>query len=383
MAAVLFNCSLYERYVSLRDRLTGDAGFRRWASRFFLTRWVARRHAQALFDLNTGFVYTQVLQACVRLDVFEAVRHGPLSLHQLALRTGLTVEHCRVLMRASESLKLLETRSSRDQEETFGLGFLGAALLDNPAVLGMVRHHALFYRDLVDPVALLRGETQPSLKQYWAYSGTSTSASEGPQAQEVASYSELMSASQPLVVDQVLDAYPFHQHQVVLDIGGGEGTFIRSVMAQHPALEGWVMDLPAVAERAEIAMKRTLPTRAWRIFPGDFRVTPLPTGADLITLVRVVHDHDDEVIQPLFSQIWKALTPGGKLLIAEPLAKTPGAEPMGNAYFGLFFLAMGSGRPRSFHELKCMLMMAGFDSVRLIQTGIPLQTSVIVAQRNK
>jgi demethylspheroidene O-methyltransferase len=381
MAAVLSSNPFYERYLALRDRLTGDAGFRRWASRFFLTRWIARRHAKALFDLNTGFVYTQVLQACVRLEVFEALRNGPLSLNQLSLRTELAPEKCRVLMRAAESLRLLETRSTQSHEEGFGLGFLGAALLDNPGVLGMVRHHALFYKDLVDPIALLRGQTEPSLKQYWAYSGTDPDQHESPKAQEVASYSELMSASQPFVVDQVLDAYPFYKHQVVLDIGGGEGTFIRSVMALHPHLEGWVMDLPAVTERAELAMKRAIPDRAWRVFPGDFRSTPLPIGADLITLVRVVHDHDDEVIAPLFSKIWNALRVGGRLMIAEPLSKTIGVEPMGDAYFGMFFLAMGSGRPRSFNELRHMLTQAGFHSIQLVKTAIPLQTSIIVAIR--
>jgi demethylspheroidene O-methyltransferase len=382
MTTVIFSPTLYERYIALRDRLTGDAGFRRWASRFFLTRWVARRQAKALFDLNTGFVYTQVLQACVRLEVFEALRQGPLTLEQLARRTALPPQNCRVLMRAAESLQLLETRSSQSQEEAFGLGFLGAALLDNPAVLGMVRHHALFYRDLADPIALLRGETTASLKQYWAYSGTEPSKSEGPQAHAVASYSELMSASQPLVLDQVLDAYSFRPHRVVLDIGGGEGTFIRSVMAQYPDLEGWVMDLPAVAERAELAMKRTMADRKWRVFPGDFRTTPFPVGADLITLVRVAHDHDDDVVLDLFRNILNVLKKGGRLLIAEPLAQTSGAKAMGNAYFGMFFLAMGSGRPRSFHELKRMLLQAGFDSVALIPNGIPLQTSVIVANRD-
>lgn len=381
MTAVLKSTSVFERFLALRDRLTGNAGFRRWASRFILTRWVARRHAKALFDLNTGFVYSQILQACVRLDVFEILRQGPLSLTQLSLRLSLAPDKCRVLMRAAESIQLLETRAHSGEEPFYGLGFLGAALLDNPAVLGMVRHHALFYRDLVDPVALLRGESEPALKQYWAYSGTDPSEVKGPQAQEVASYSELMSASQVFVSDQVIDVYPFQKHHVVLDIGGGEGTFIRSVMAQHPGIKGWVMDLPAVAERAEMAMKRAMPRRDWQIFSGDFRTTPLPIGADLITLVRVAHDHDDDIVQPLLNNIFNALSVKGALLIAEPLAKTPGADAMGNGYFGMFFLAMGSGRPRSFEELKAMLLLAGFKSVRQIKTAIPLQTSVIVAER--
>lgn len=381
MFAALNRPTLYERYLSLRDRLTGSAEFRRWASRFFLTRWIARRHAKALFDLNTGFVYTQVLQACVRLDVFEILRAGPLSLTQLSHRLALAPDRCRVLMRAAESLNLLESRSIEGNQEWFGLGFLGAALLDNPAVLGMVRHHALFYRDLVDPIALLKGETEPLLKQYWAYSGIDPLQSHGLNAQEVASYSELMSASQPLVVDQVLDVYPFQNHQIVMDIGGGEGSFIRSVMKRYSGIEGWVMDLPSVTQRAEKAMERGMPDRAWRVFPGDFRNTALPQGADLITLVRVAHDHDDAIIQSLFSSIFKALSPNGRLMIAEPLADTPGAEAMGGAYFGMFFLAMGSGRPRSFLELKGMLTEAGFKTVQRVKTGIPLQTSVIVAIR--
>ena len=75
----------------------------------------------------------------------------------------------------------------------------------------------------------------------------------------------------------------------------------------------------------------------------------------------------------------QALPPGGVLLVAEPLAETPGAEPMGHAYFGLYFLAMGSGRPRSFAVYRDLLAEAGFTRVRQRRTAIPLQCSLIEA----
>jgi demethylspheroidene O-methyltransferase len=75
----------------------------------------------------------------------------------------------------------------------------------------------------------------------------------------------------------------------------------------------------------------------------------------------------------------EALPDGGRVLIAEPMAGTPGAEPMGGAYFGFYLFAMGQGRPRTPAELEAMLLEAGFAAVREIATAQPLQTRVLIA----
>ena len=61
----------------------------------------------------------------------------------------------------------------------------------------------------------------------------------------------------------------------------------------------------------------------------------------------MLHDHDDAAALALLRAARAALPPDGTLLLAEPMAGTPGAEPMGDAYFGFYLLAMGSGRPRT------------------------------------
>ena len=63
------------------------------------------------------------------------------------------------------------------------------------------------------------------------------------------------------------------------------------------------------------------------------------------------------------------------------MAETPGAEPIGDAYFGLYLLAMGSGRPRSPAALRAMLRTAGFARSRLLRTAMPLTVRAIIADR--
>jgi demethylspheroidene O-methyltransferase len=365
-----------ERFFRLRDRLVADPRFRDWAARFPLTRPLARRRARALFDLNAGFVYSQILSACVRLGVFDALRDGPLTLAQLSLRIGLAPEPTRLLCDAAVALKLLSHR----REARFGLGELGAALIDNPGVAAMVRHHAMFYADLADPVALLRqGRGGTALAGYWAYSGND--AARTLDDESVASYSALMAASQPMVAEEVLGAYSFARHRCLLDVGGGEGAFLTAVGLRHPQLRLMLFDLPAVVQRgAQRFRERGLADRA-SVHGGSFHDDALPTGADIISLVRVAHDHDDDAVMALLRLIHAALPEQGTLLIAEPMSGTPGAEPIGDAYFGFYLLAMGRGRPRRAEELHAMLREAGFRESRSLRTRTPMVASVIVATR--
>jgi demethylspheroidene O-methyltransferase len=90
----------------------------------------------------------------------------------------------------------------------------------------------------------------------------------------------------------------------------------------------------------------------------------------------VVHDHDDEAALAILRTARRALPAGGTLLLAEPMAGTPGAEP----YFAFYLLAMGSGRPRTPDELGRLLRTAGFGRHRLVPTRQPLLTRLIVAQ---
>ena len=359
------------RWIAWRNAVLSSPRFQRVAARFPLTRPVARRRARALFDLVAGFTYSQILAACIETGLLDLLADGPLDADTIAVRTDFPPAGAERLLRGAAALGLVERLGDR-----WALGSDGAALRGNRGIAEMVAHHHLLYADLADPVALLRrGGGGGALSGLWHYA---ESAGTGDAA-AVAAYSALMAASQPMVAAQAIDAYPFHRHRRLLDVGGGEGAFLAAVGARVPGLALALFDLPAVGERARIRFDSAGLAGRTTVFGGDFLRDPLPMGHDLVSLVRVLHDHDDAPALALLRAVRAALPKGGTLVIVEPMAETPGAAPAGDAYFGFYLLAMGSGRPRTPTEIRAMLKAAGFARSRVAATAIPLTTRVIVA----
>jgi demethylspheroidene O-methyltransferase len=284
------------------------------------------------------------------------------------------------LLAAAVALNLLERR----RRAGYGLGTLGAALRANPGVAAMIEHHELLYSDLRDPIALLRGEAPATrLSRYWTYAGAAASG-ESPSdlaPEQVLGYTHLMSRSQHLVARDLLDAYPLHKHDCLLDIGGGNGAFAIAAVQRAPQLRAIVADLPGVVVETRQNIADHGLSQRIDVHGGDALRAELPTGADIASLVRVIHDHDDEPALELLRAACAALQPGGALLIAEPMAATVGAEPMGDAYFGFYLLAMGSGRPRSSGELAAMARSAGFAEARVLPTRRPLLAGVLLCRK--
>lgn len=366
---------LRDRLLRHRDRLLANPRFQRWAAHFPLTRRTAARRAAALFDLCAGFVYSQVLFACVRLDLFEALSERPRPVEWVARHARLKPDAVRCLLDAAVALGLLERRGG----DCYGLGELGAALRGNPGVAAMVEHHELLYSDLADPLAMLRSaRSSPRLAQYWPY-GT-TDRPEALTQDQTRAYTRLMAASQPLVAQDVLDAYDFGRHRCLLDIGGGDGTFLTAVAERAPRLRLLLFDLPAVVEQARVRLATSGLADRVECTGGSFLADELPRGADVASLVRILHDHDDPTVMTVLGAARRALEPGGTVVVAEPLAEAAGDGSMRDAYFGFYLRALGSGRPRSARQLGEMLSQAGFTDLRSIRTARPLLTGLLTGR---
>jgi demethylspheroidene O-methyltransferase len=367
---------LRDRIMNWRDSLLASPRFQRFAAAFPLTRPVARRQTEKLFDLCAGFVYSQVLAACVQLDLFQMLREQPMTAEAVSTRLDIPVDAIRRLLGAAVSLGLLAERSGG----RYGLGMLGAALTGNPGIAAMIAHHSMLYDDLRDPVALLRkdeGGTQ--LSRYWAY------AADRPDRhsitdESVAGYTALMAASQALIAEDILAAHDFRQHVHVLDVGGGDGTFLITAGLQVPHLRLTLFDLPPVAKLAAQHFETAGFGGRAEAVGGNFVADLLPKSADLIVLNRILLDHDDHVVRALLASARKAIAPHGTLLIAEPISGLTGSPQVTDAYFNLYLFAMGRGRSRSFQELRALVQGAGFYRVKAKGTRRPLLTNVVIAR---
>ncbi|MCZ8135916.1 MAG: methyltransferase [Porphyrobacter sp.] len=363
-------------WIKRRNRVFANPRFQYWAARLPLIRWIARSRADAAFDLLAGFAYSQVLRAYVEGGLFDILQDGPLGVGEIAPRMALSEDAALTLLRAGRALMLSEEAGT----DRWMLGEQGAVFAANAGVRAMIRHHRLLYADLADPLALLRADRREptGLSRFWTYAGALQGVTE--RGEQTAEYSQLMAASQHFVADEVLASVSFRDVRRLLDVGGGHGAFLKAIGTAWPHLELGLFDLPEVVETGRQVLGEAVGPARVSAHPGNFFKDSIPQGYDMVSLIRILHDHDDEPAQALLANIRASLAPGARLLIAEPMARIRGAEPMGEAFFGLYLWAMGSGRARSPAEITTMLKKAGFARAQLVATAQPVNASVIIAR---
>jgi demethylspheroidene O-methyltransferase len=356
------------------NRLVSSRSFQRWAARFPLTRPIVRHEGEAMFDLVAGFCHSQILQALVAFDIPNTLMQQDATAAALAHRNAVPLDRMVILLNGGVSIGLL----ARSRGATYGLTRRGAALTAVPGLSDMILHHAVLYRDLADPVAFFRGETETELAGFWPYV-FGAGAADDPET--AATYSRLMADSQVLVAEDTLAAVSFKGVKRLMDVGGGTGAFLAAVAAASTDVALTLFDLPAVAPKARARFAELEFSDRLTIVPGSFRDDALPLGADAISLIRVLYDHSDDTVRALLRTVHAALPPGGRLIISEPMTGGDRPQRAGDAYFALYCLAMRTGRARSAAEIAALVAGAGFGEIRTPRPARPFVTSVLTSVR--
>ncbi len=350
------------------NRLVASPVFQAVCARVPILRGVARREGAAIFDVMQGFVQSQMLVALVELRVLHMLADRAFTAEGLATRCNIPTDRMQILLQAGAALGFI-----RKSGPEFHLARRGAAFLAVPGLCDMVRHHHVLYLDLADPVAFLRGETSPALAGFWPYVFGAGAAADPAQA---ARYSRLMAESQYLVAQEALAHLSLSGANKLLDVGGGTGMFLRAVRARYPELKLALFDLPAVV--AQAALPADIERHA-----GSFISDPLPEGADVISLVRVLYDHSDATVRALLKKVHAALPPRGRLLVIEPMSGGTKPDPQTDVYFSVYTLAMQTGRTRSAAQITELLSEAGFSSISKEKSSRRFVASVLEARRTE
>lgn len=355
-------------------RLISRPSVQALAERIPLATGLARRDGAEIFGLLQGFVGSQVLVALVELDVLDRLLEQNKSARTLALTSGIDPDRMERLLRAGVALGLL--RVSRGGQ--FGLARKGAAILGVPGLLAMIRHNHAFYADMADPVALLRGEGETHLQRFWPYVfGAQTDIGQS----EASAYSDLMAQSQVLVARDTLRMVSLRGIGHLMDVGGGSGVFLSAALSAHRGLKATLVDLPSVMPVAEARITSARLADRVALAPADFRVDALPQGADAVSLVRVLYDHDDETVRHLLARVHAALPRGGRLIISEPMSGGIKADAICDVYFAFYTMAMGTGCVRSADRVAALCQEAGFGRIRTPKPLRPYIASVVEAVR--
>ncbi|MGH8247522.1 MAG: methyltransferase, partial [Gammaproteobacteria bacterium] len=158
------------------------------------------------------------------------------------------------------------------------------------------------------------------------------------------------------------EVYDFSNCKVLVDVGGGQGFLLGSLLDRYRELRAVLFDLPEVVAGIDERLAPHIASERCGVVGGNF-LERVPAGGNVYLLKRVLSHCSDEDARTLLSNIHAVIAPRGRLLVADP-----GPGTLYGASFDLLMLVLLGGGLRSDHELRGLFAATGFNPVRAIET---------------
>lgn len=317
-----------------------------------------------LRQMFTGYWVSQSIYAVAKLGVADLLRDGPQDAEQLARSLRVDQGALYRMMRALASYGLF----AEDHDHRFRLTPLGSLLQTD--VPGSMRAMAIWNGELPyrawGSVMHTMETGQPALKHAL---GMRLFEYLSQHAESRRVFDEAMTGLSMQVSQAVVSAYDFSGIKRIVDVGGGEGTLVASILAAHDHMEGILFDLPPAVENARKQIETAGLASRCEVVGGDF-FEQVPAGADCYILASVIHDWDDEHGLRILKQCRRSMDHGKRLLLVECVIPDS-SEPLFSKLLDLQMLVVTGGRERTETQFRDLLTAAEFRVSRVIQTTVP------------
>ncbi len=170
-----------------------------------------------------------------------------------------------------------------------------------------------------------------------------------------------------------------HTIRTVVDVAGGHGSLLATILSGHPTMKGVLFDLPAVVDGAAADSHVTRRAIAERctLVAGDF-FESVPSGGDAYLLKYILHNWDDDRCVKILSNCRDAMNAGGRVLVADPVI-SPGNRQEWAKLLDIQMMVVVQGAERTRAEFSALFKRAGLRLARILPTPSPL--SVVEAVR--
>jgi hypothetical protein len=314
-----------------------------------------------------GHVVTRALYVFAELGIADVLQDAPRSADEIAPIAGAQAAPLYRLLRTMAGLGFLV----EDAEHRFALTPLGEAMRsDAPG------HARSMVRLLAGPVGWrVLGEFLHSVRTGEAGAeralGQSLFDFMVTAPQEATWFNEMMIAFHGAEPPAVAAVYDFSDIGTIVDVGGGTGNLLTTILLANPKLRGVLYDMPhvAAAGRALIA-SRGLADRC-TVSEGSF-FEQVPEGGDAYLLSHIIHDWDEARCLEILTACRRAMTSGGRLLVVE-MVIPPGNDFHPGKLSDMIMLAFTPGGcERTATEYSVLFAKAGFALKRVVPTASPV-----------
>jgi len=312
-----------------------------------------------------GFAASRAIGVAGELCIADLLEDGPKTAEELAQQTKVHARSLYRLLRACASVGVF----SEDNEKRFSLTPLAEPLLSNAP--GSLRAFAVMittdwqYQTWAElPYSVKTGKPvfdkvhgMSSFEYFWSNEKAGKE------------FNDAMTSISAFTCEAVLNSYDFSTSSNLVDVGGGHGLLLASILKRYPHIKGILFDTPTIVEAAkELIDSHGVADRCERV-GGDF-FQSVPPGGDTYIMKHIIHDWNDEQCVTILKNCRNAMITNGKILVVE-IVLPEDNEPSIGKFLDLQMLVNLPGCERTEAEYRILFDKAGFELSRAIPTISP------------
>ncbi|MDH6135448.1 hypothetical protein P3T37_004863 [Kitasatospora sp. MAA4] len=326
--------------------------------------------ARRVLDLMTGYWASQAVYVAAKLELADHLATGPLTATELAARTAADEPSLARLLRFLSELGIV----TADAEGAYRTTEAGAELRTEEQ--GSMRDLALLYgEEFYAGWGNLLHTVRTGQNGFEALHGAPMYPYFAQSPELTAKFDRAMAASSAFF-EPIPVLHDFSRARTVVDIAGGNGALLATVLRAHPEARGILFDAQHVVEAARTELAATSVGDRVDYAWGDY-YEKVPAGGDVYLLSRVLHGRDDARCVDVLARIREAMPNDGALLIVERVIPDDGSASLA-AWFDVHMLTIAGGTERTTSQYRDLLEQAGFDLTAV--HGLPLDTQLLVAE---
>ena len=318
-----------------------------------------------MLHIISGFWAARCVYILAKLGIADLIKDGPKSVDELATATG---SHGPSLFRVLRALAAVGVITQDDQRQ-FGATPLSDTLRSD--IRGSLRAFAM--TELGEEHYPAWGELLHSVRTgevaFENAFGESVWEFLPKHPENAKIFNDAMSGMTAQANEALHAAYSFDGIKKLMDVGGGHGGLITSILEKNPDMRGVLFDSPQVIEGAKAKIVDSGVSDRCELVGGDF-FQPVPSGTDAIILKWIIHDWNDEQSVAILKNCHHALPDKGKLILVEAVVPET-SEPHFSKFIDLNMLVMTGGRERTESEFRKLYEDSGFKLTRIVPTESP------------
>ena len=318
-----------------------------------------------MLQLMSGFWVSRCIYITAKLRLPDLLHDGPRTAEELAAATGTNAPSLFRVLRALAAVRVL-TQSADNRfgntpmSETLRSDVPGSLRAFAMTELGEEHYPAwgeLLYSVQTGGIAFDKAFGMPC----WEFFAKS------PENARI--FNDAMSGITAQTEEALHAAYKFDGIGTLMDVGGGHGGLITSILKRNPSMKGILFDSLQVVEGAPAKLSAAGVADRCQIIGGDF-FKSVPAGAEAVTMKWIIHDWNDEQSIAIMKNCHAALPEHGQLIIIDAVVP-PGDEMDFSKFMDLNMLVMTGGRERTEAEFRRLYEASGFQLRRIVPTESP------------